>query len=359
MMDAQKVFETMAERDVVSWNTLVLCHARLGQMGKAREIFDLIPVKTVVSWTVMISGYARTGCYGDALDVFHRMQLVGMKPDEISVVAVLSACTQLGALELGKWIHFYCERNGFLKNICVCNAFIEMYAKCGSIDEACEFFEKMWEKDVISWSTIIVALAKHGRAREAIQRFTEMERSRVLPNGITFLGILSACAHAGLLSEGLHYFDLLKENYFIDPTVEHYGCMVDLLGRLGYLDRAFEFINSMPIKPDASIWGSLLGASRTHEHLELAVTAMEHLVELEPDDASNYILLSNTYAAAGKWDSVLRMRKLMRSNSMKKTPGCSSIEVNNVVQEFIAGDDSNSSFDEIHSMLDLLVLQQS
>ena len=228
--DAHRVFEEMTERDAVSWNTLISGHVRLGQMRRARAIFEEMQDKTIFSWTAIVSGYARIGCYADALEFFRRMQMVGIEPDEISLVSVLPACAQLGALELGKWIYFYADKAGFLLNICVCNALIEMYAKCGSIDEGRRLFDQMNERDVISWSTMIVGLANHGRAHEAIELFQEMQKAKIEPNIITFVGLLSACAHAGLLNEGLRYFESMKRDYNIEPGVEHYGCFVNLLG---------------------------------------------------------------------------------------------------------------------------------
>ncbi|XP_072965471.1 pentatricopeptide repeat-containing protein At2g20540 [Typha angustifolia] len=352
---ARNLFDEMSQRDVVSWNTLISAHARLGQMRKARALFNSMPNKTVVSWTALISGYSSIGCYSDAVQIFHQMQLEGFDPDDISVVSVLPACAQLGALELGKWIHAYCDKHALLNKTFICNALMEMYARCGSIDQASQLFDDMVTRDVISWSTMISALALHGGAREAIQLFVQMENDRrVRPNAITFLGLLSACSHAGLLDEGLNYFDSMKGFYGIDPGIEHYGCLVDLLGRSGCIAHAVEIIDGMPMPPDATIWGSLLSACRTHGDIETATKAVERLVELEPDDTGNYVILSNMYAAAGRWDSVASMRRVMRSKSMKKTPGCSLIEVNNVVQEFVAGDDSNPQFGEISCMLDLL-----
>ncbi|KAF8405870.1 hypothetical protein HHK36_007948 [Tetracentron sinense] len=356
---AHRVLERMTERDAVSWNTLIYGHARLGQMRRARAIFEAMADKTIVSWTTLISGYTRIGCYADALGVFRQMQVVGIRPDEISIIAVLPACAQLGALELGKWIHIYSDKNGLLQKTCICNALIEMYAKCGSIDQACRLFDQMSDRDVISWSTMIGGLANHGKAREAIELFAEMQKAEVEPNNITFLGLLSACAHAGFLDEGLKYFKSMTRDYHINPSVEHYGCVVDIMGRSGCLDQAVKFIEKMPFKPDSTIWGSLLSSSRTHGNLEIGLTAMEHLLELEPDDTGNYVLLSNIYADLGKWEGVSRMRKLIKSKRMKKTPGCSLIEVDNVVQEFVAGDDSKLFSDEIYWMLELLASQQN
>ncbi|KAJ4951760.1 hypothetical protein NE237_028592 [Protea cynaroides] len=358
MSDAHNIFERMVERDAVSWNTIISGYARLGQMKRARLIFDSMTDKTIISWTTLISGYTRIGCYTDALDVFRQMQFVGIKPDEISIVSVLPACAQLGALELGKWIHVYADKNGLLKNTFLCNALIEMYAKCGSIDEASHLFSKVSYRDVISWSTMIVGLANHGKAHEAIDLFAEMKRAQVAPNSITFLGLLSACAHAGFLTEGLWYFDSMRKDYHIDPGVEHHGCMVDLLGRSGCLDQALEIIKKMPVAADSTIWGSLLSSCRTYGNLEIAVIAMKNLIVLEPDDPGNYVLLSNIYADLGRWDDVSRMRKVIRNRRTKKSPGCSLIEVNNVVQEFIAGDHSKPFSQEIMSILKLLAMQQ-
>ncbi|XP_055812011.1 pentatricopeptide repeat-containing protein At2g20540 [Solanum dulcamara] len=359
MRDAHMVFDEMTDRDVISWNSLICGHVRLRQVRKARVLFDVMPDKSIVSWTAMISGYTKTGCYGDALDVFRRMQMVGVKPDWISLVSVLPACAQLGALELGKWIHFYAEKYGYLRKTSVCNALMEMYAKCGSVNEAWQLFNEISEKDVISWSTMIGGLANHGRAQEALKLFHEMQRSAVEPNEITFVGLLCACAHAGLCDDGLRYFDSMKNDYNIEPGIEHYGCLVDLLGRTGRLERALAIIKSMPVKPDSAIWGSLLSSCRTHRNIEIAVIAMEHLLELEPEDTGNYILLANIYADLGKWDGVSRMRKFIRSKSMKKTPGCSLIEINSLVQEFLSGDNSKPFSKDIHEVLELLALHQS
>ncbi|XP_062024529.1 pentatricopeptide repeat-containing protein At2g20540 [Rosa rugosa] len=359
LRDAHKVFEEMTERDVITWNSLLTGYVRLGQMRKARAVFEEIPDKTIVSWTAMVSGYTRIGCYGDALDIFRRMQMLGIEPDEISVVAVLPACSQLGALEVGKWIHRYSDKKRLLQSVSVCNALIEMYVKCGCIDQAWQLFDQMLERDVISWSTMIAGLANNGKAREAVELFQEMQRAKIEPNGITFLGLLSACSHAGLWKEGLEYFDSMRYEYKIEPGIEHYGCLVDLLGRAGHLDQALDKIKQMPMKPDSKIWGSLLSSCRTYCNLEIALDAMEQLQELEPDDAGNYVLLSNIYADLGRWEDVSRMRKLIRSKSMKKTPGCSLIEVNNAVLEFVSGDDTKPFAKDIFSMLELLVSHQS
>ncbi|CAL9223759.1 unnamed protein product [Arabidopsis halleri] len=358
LVGAHKVFDEMSERDVISWNSLLSGYARLGQMKKAKGLFHLMIDKTIVSWTAMISGYTGIGCYVEAMDFFREMQLAGIEPDEISLISVLPSCAHLGSLELGKWIHMYAERRGFLKQTGVCNALIEMYSKCGMICQAIQLFEQMKGKDVISWSTMISGYAYHGNAHQAFETFIKMQRAKVKPNGITFLGLLSACSHVGLWQQGLKYFDMMRQDYQIEPKIEHYGCLIDVLARAGKLERAVEITKTMPVKPDSKIWGSLLSSCRTKGNLDVALVAMDHLVEVEPDDMGNYVLLANIYADLGKWEDVSRLRKMIRNENMKKTPGSSLIEVNNIVQEFVAGDNSKPFWTEISLVLQLFTSHQ-
>ncbi|XP_006655361.2 pentatricopeptide repeat-containing protein At2g20540 [Oryza brachyantha] len=352
---AHKVFDGMRDRDVVSWNTLISAHARLGLMRKARALFNSMPNKTIVSWTAMVSGYTAVRNFSGAVEAFRSMQTEGFEPDDVSIVTVLPACAQLGALELGRWIYAYCDKHGMLRRTHICNGLMEMYAKCGRIDQALQMFDGMTEKDVISWSTAIGGLAAHGKADEAVRLFNEMEKEgKVRPNGITFVGILSACSHAGLVDEGLSHFDRMKDVYGVEPGVEHYGCVVDLLGRLGQIRRALDLVRDMPMPPDAKVWGSLLSACRSHGDVETAVLAAERLVELEPDDVGNLVMLANVYAAARRWGDVAITRKAIRSRSMRKTPGCSLIEVGNVVREFVAGEDLSSEFGGLADVVDNL-----
>ncbi|CAJ2643333.1 unnamed protein product [Trifolium pratense] len=359
LTNACKVFDEMGYRDVVSWNSLIFGYVELGQMKNARKLFDEMPVRTIVSWTTMITGYRRTECYADALDVFREMQMVGIEPDEISIIAVLPACAQLGALEVGKWIHKYAAKNRFLQKTGICNALVEMYAKCGCIDEARSLFDQLVEKDVISWSTMIGGLANHGKGYEAIQLFEEMRKTRVAPNEITFLDVLLACSHAGLWDEGFKYFDVMRMDYHIEPQIEHYGCLVDLLGRSGCLDQALDTILKMPIKPDSRIWNSLLSSCRIHRNLEIALIAMQQLMELDPEEFGNYVLLANLYKELGRLEDVSNIRIFIRNKRMKKTPGSSSIEVNNVVQEFVSADVSKPFSQEVFQILEGLALHQT
>ncbi|KAI9097469.1 hypothetical protein K1719_025240 [Acacia pycnantha] len=355
---AYKMFQLMTNRDAISWNSLIFGHARLGQMESAKDLFDEMPCRTIVSWTTMITGYARVGCHSEALQIFREMQMVGVDPDEISIVSVLPACAQLGALEIGKWIHMYSDKNGFSKKTSICNALVEMYNKCGCVDQARDLFDQLVDRDVISWSTMIGGLANNGKAHEALELFRDMQRAQVVPNAITFLGVLTACTHAGLWKEGLECFDCMREDYHIEPEIEHYGCLVDLLGRSGRLDQALETIMKMQVKPDSRIWNSLLSSCRIHHNLDMAIIAMEHLLELEPDESGNYVLLANIYAELGKWEAVSGIRKLIRNKRIKKTPGCSLIEVGNVVEEFVSSDDSKPFSKDIFWVLDVLALHQ-
>jgi pentatricopeptide repeat protein len=355
---ARKVFDGMREKDAASWNMLISAHARLGQMRRARSLFDAMPEKTIVSWTALVSGYTAAGDFAGAVEAFRLMQLEGFEPDDVSVVAVLPACAQLGALELGRWIYAYCDRRGMLRKTYVRNALVEMYAKCGCVDQALQLFRGTPEKDVISWSTVISGLAAHGRAREAVALFAEMDgEGKVSPNGVTFVALLSACSHAGLLDEGLRYFDRMNEAYGVEPGMEHYGCVVDLLGRSGRIQRALDTIGGMPFPADAKIWGSLLSACRSHGDVDTAVAAAERLVELEPGDVGNLVMLANVYAAAGRWVDVASTRKEIRSRSMKKTPGCSMIEMDNVVREFVAGEELGTELGGLAAVLDVLSAQ--
>ncbi|GER39677.1 pentatricopeptide repeat-containing family protein [Striga asiatica] len=358
IIDAHKVFDEMSERDVISWNSLISGYAKSGRIRKAQSLFKKMPNKTIVSWTAMISGYTKAGLFNDATNAFKKMQANGLQPDWISLVSVLPACAQSGSLELGKWIHSYAAQKSHLKKTCVSNALIEMYTKCGFVGPALQIFNDMSERDVVSWSTMITGLAHHGRAHEAIRLFGEMNRARIDPNEVTFVGLLSACAHVGLLEEGLSYFESMGSVYNIEPGIEHYGCMVDLMGRTGHIDRALKLIKSMKVEPDSAIWGSLLSSCRTYRDLETAVLAMEKLLVLEPEDMGNLVLLANIYADVGKWEEVSRMRRFIRSRRMKKTPGCSSIEVDGVMEGFVSGDDSKAFSEDVFGVLEVLALHQ-
>ncbi|TYK09984.1 pentatricopeptide repeat-containing protein [Cucumis melo var. makuwa] len=355
--DARKQFDFVDFKDVALWNAMVAGYVKIGELKNARKVFNEMPQRNVISWTTLIAGYAQTNRPHEAIELFRKMQLEEVEPDEIAMLAVLSACADLGALELGEWIHNYIEKHGLCRIVPLYNALIDMYAKSGNIRRALEVFENMKQKSVITWSTVIAALALHGLGREAIDMFLRMEKEKVRPNEVTFTAILSACSHVGMVDVGRYYFDQMQSMYRIEPQIEHYGCMIDLLARAGYLQEAHKLLHDMPFEANAMIWGSLLAASNTHKDAGLAQQALKHLAKLEPENSGNYVLLSNTYAALGRWNESGTVRKLMRNAGVKKAPGGSVIEINNRVYEFLAGDKSDSHVHEIYHVLCKIILQ--
>eukprot|EP01018_Ginkgo_biloba_P009804 Gb_15644 [translate_table: standard] len=352
--EALALFQKMPERNIVSWNAMIAGYAQNGYVEEALHLFEKMPERDVVSWSGMIAGYVQNGHFIEALELFRQMQLGGVKPNSVSFVSLLPACANLAALEHGKEVHEDIIRHGFHSDIVVGNALVDMYAKCGSIDVARKMFDKMPEQDAVSWNAIIVGYAMHGHGEEALHLFEQMQHSGTKPNHVTFIGVLFACCHAGLVDYGWQHFDRMSQDYSITPTVEHYCCMVDLLGRAGKLDEAYNFINKMPIKPNAVVWASLLGACRTHTHIKLAECVAGRLFELDPENASHYVLLSNIYAAAGRWDDVENVRKMMKDRGVKKKPGCSWIEVNNKVYAFAVGDKPYPQMQKIYVELERL-----
>jgi pentatricopeptide repeat protein len=232
-----------------------------------------------------------------------------------------------------------------------------MYAKCGNLEKARDMFDKMHQRDLVSWNVMIAGYAMHGCAREAVKLFEQMQLSGVNPTHVTLVSVLSACCHGGLVEEAWHYFDCMNEQYLITPAIEHYGCMVDVLGRAGFLKEAQEFMNRMPIKPDTTMWACLLGACRIHSNVELAQKVAEHLFELDSNNAAHYVLLSNIYAAADRWDDVGKVRKMMKDRRVQKPPGYSWVEVNKHVHTFLAGDSSHPQMQRIYAKLDCLSRQ--
>eukprot|EP01018_Ginkgo_biloba_P031908 Gb_25357 [translate_table: standard] len=352
--EALKLFEKMPERDVVSWNAMIAGYVQKGDVNDALNLFRKMPARDAVSWTAMIAGYTQNAHFDEALKLFGQMQLAGVKPNSDTFASILPACANLAALEQGKEVHEDIIRSGFQSDVFVGSALVDMYAKCGSLEDACRVFGKMPRRNVVSWNAMIVAYAMHGCGKEALQLFEQMKNSGMTPDHITFVGVLSACCHAGLVDDGFQYFDCMSQSYHITPAMEHYCCMVDLLGRAGCLDEAQNFIKRMPVKPNAAVWGSLLGACRIHGNIELSNHVAERLLELEPENAAHYVLLSNIYAAAGRWDDIENVRKIMKDRRVKKKPGCSWIEVNKEVYAFHVGDRSHPQTHMIYAELERL-----
>jgi pentatricopeptide repeat protein len=298
----------------------------------------------------MISGYAQQNHSKAAIEVFSQMQREGVKPDRVTFISILDACANLAALQKGKSIHAQILKAGLDSDNGVEIALVNMYAKCGSLVHADQVFDKMLQRDVVVWTVMIVGYAQHGRGKEAIQLFEWMKQEGVKPDSLTFTGLLTACSHVGLVEEGRCYFRSITQDYGITPAMQHYGSMVDLLGRAGRLDEAADFIEKMPFEADASVWGALLGACKIHCNVELAECAAKRLLVLDPDNGSWYVLLSNIYAAAGMSDKAQYMRKSMKKRGSMKDPGPSWVEVDNEVHLFVAEDRSHQYKGEINEI---------
>ncbi|KAL0422284.1 UNVERIFIED_CONTAM: Pentatricopeptide repeat-containing protein, chloroplastic [Sesamum latifolium] len=335
--DARRLFDEMPVRDVASWNALISGYMRDGAVDLARELFDEMPLKNIVSWTSMISGYTQNGLASQALELFDEMSKEDseVKPNWVTIMSVLPACGHSSALE---------------------RAFVGMYAKCGSLADARWCFDRIKPnlRNLVAWNTMIAAYASHGLGMEAVQTFEQMIQAGVHPDGITFTGLLSGCSHSGLVDIGLRYFDSMSSVYFVEKKHEHYACVVDLLGRAGRLVEAYELISQMPMQAGASAWGSLLAAGRCHRNLEIAELAAKKLFILEPENSGNYVILSNMYAEAGMWEEVNHLRALLKSQSVKKNPGCSWIEIKGKAHLFLGGDASHPQTKQIYLLLEEL-----
>ncbi|MBA0835879.1 hypothetical protein Goarm_008132 [Gossypium armourianum] len=334
-------------------NTLVhmYCSCKGGiQIG--RKLFDEMTKNDSVPWSAMIGGYVRLGRSNDAVDLFRQMQIQGVCPDEITMVAVLCACTDLGALELGRWVESLIEKRKLNKSVELNNALIDMFAKCGDVDKGLKLFRTMNERSIVSWTSVIVGLAMHGRGLQAVSLFQEMIRDGVEPDGVVFIGLLSACSHSGFVEKGKEYFDLMRKEFAILPKIEHYGCMVDMLCRAGHVREAVEFVQKMPIEPNSIIWRTLVNACRTHSELKLGENLAKQLIQNEPTLEANYVLLSNIYAKMSHWEEKTKTREVMDKKGMRKIPGSTMIELNNKIYRFVAGDMSHNQFKEIFEMVD-------
>ncbi|XP_059644449.1 pentatricopeptide repeat-containing protein At2g22410, mitochondrial-like [Cornus florida] len=351
---AQAFFDRMLDKNVVSWTSMVSAYAKHGLIDFAQKFFEQMPVKNVVSWNSMISCYVQEGRCREALDLFGEMCNSRVVPDETTLVSVLSSCSQLGDLVMGKRTHNYICSNNITPSITLSNALVDMYAKCGPVQIALDIFLEMPEKNVVSWNVMIRALALHGCGFKAIQLFEKMQGSGIWPDEITFMGMLCACSHSGLVDIGRYYFDRMGLIYGIPYEIEHYACMVDLLGRGGHLEEAIKLIGGMPMKPDVVVWGALLGACRTHGNFMVGKQILKQLLELEPHSGGLYVLLSNIYCEARRWDDVKKIRKLMKDHRIKKGNAISSIEIDGSFHEFMVDDKRRDATSGIYSMLDQL-----
>ncbi|GMH15938.1 hypothetical protein Nepgr_017779 [Nepenthes gracilis] len=444
------VIKTGLRLEVSVCNSLIIMYSSVGNWSEAERVFSMMESRDVVSWTSMISSYEDNGFPEKAVETYKSMEAEGIMPDEITLASVISACASLGLLDMGVRIHGLAKRTGYISYVIVCNALIDLYSKCLCIDKAVEVFHQIRDKNIISWTSIIMGLRINNRCFEAmfyfrqmkisvepnsitllsvlpscgrvgalmcgkeihayafrtglafegflpnslldmyvrcgrmkpawnqfndqkndiaawnimlsgyaqkglgtlaIELFQRMAASNVHPDAVTFISLLCACSKSGMVTEGLKYFDIMKNDYCIVPNLKHYACMVDLLGRAGHLEDAYEFIQRMPLKPDSAIWGALLNSCRIHRNVELGELAAQHIFEVNKQSVGYYILLSNLYADNGKWDKLARVRNMMRERGLIVDPGCSWIEVKGKVHAFLSGDDFHPQIKEINAVL--------
>lgn len=329
---------------------LVDMYGKCGDLRSARAVFDGRNDKDVMIWSALISAYAQANCTNQARELFSQMRNEGLRPNAVTMVSLISLCALVGALDLGKWLHSYINQQGLEVDLILKTALVDMYAKCGDIDGAHRLFSEAKVRDICMWNVMLTGFSMHGCGIEALKLFEEMERLGIEPNDITLIALLHACSHAGLVTEGKRLFDKMIHGFRLVPKIEHYGCMVDLLGRAGQLDEAHELIKSMPIQPNVVVWGALLAACKLYKNPGLGEVAAKQLLELEPENCGYTTLMSNIYASTERWNDVAGMRRAIKDSGIKKQPGLSSIEVNGSVHEFVMGDNAHPQTGKIYEM---------
>lgn len=335
---------------------LIALYAKAGDMKVAKKVFDEMPQRTIVAWNSLISGYEQNGFPAESIGLFHQMLESGFQPDSATTVSLLSSCSQLGALGLGCWLHDYANSNGFDLSVVLGTSLINMYTRCGNVSKAREVFDSMNKRNVVSWTAMISGYGMHGYGEQAMKLFGEMRAYGPPPNNITFVAILSACAHSGLIDDGRLAFASMKEVYGLVPGVEHHVCMVDMFGRAGLLNEAYQFIKKcLPEEPGPAVWTSMLGACRMYKNFDLGVEVAEHLLAVDPENPGHYVMLSNIYALAGRMDRVEMVRNMMIRQRLKKQVGYSTIEINRRTYLFSMGDKSHPETNAIYRYLDELL----
>lgn len=392
LAEARQALDEMPRRDVISWNSMVAGYAQNGSFDDALEVCkemnflglkldagtmaSLLPAvtntcmenvafvknmfldmdkKDLVPWNVMMAVYVKNSMPKEAVEIYLQMEACSIEPDAISFATILPACGDLSAVLLGRRIHEMVERRGLQPNLSLENALIDMYARCGCLLEARKLFDAMKFRDIVSWTSLIYAYGMSGQGQNAVALFSRMLESGLKPDSIAFVSILSACSHAGLLQAGEYYYKLMTEEYKIAPRIEHYACMVDLRARAGQIEKAYTFIKQMPMDASERIWGALLSACRVYNNMDIGVVAADHLFMLAPKQSGYYVLLSNIYAKAGRWQDVTKIRLVMNERGIKKIPGVSNVELHNQVHTFLAGDRLHPQSGKIYEELDTLI----
>ncbi|PON76761.1 DYW domain containing protein [Trema orientale] len=348
------IIRTYPKDNVFVGSALVDMYCKCRNIKYAETVFNRMPRKNVVSWTAMVVGYGQNGYSEEAVRIFCDMERNGVEPDDFTLGSVISSCGNLASLEEGSQFHGRAIVSGLVSFITVLNALVTLYGKCGSIEGAHKLFSEMKIRDEVSWTALVSGYAQFGNANETINLFENMLSHGFRPDGVTFIGVLSACSRAGLVDKGHQYFESMVKEHGITPISDHYTCMIDLLSRAGRFEEARYFINAMPHKPDAIGWVTLLSSCRNHCNMEIGKWAAESLLELEPQNPASYVLLSSIYAAKGKWDDVAKLRRDMRDKQVRKEPGCSWIKYKGRVHIFSADDWSNPFSDKIYSELEKL-----
>ncbi|PWA87126.1 Pentatricopeptide repeat-containing protein [Artemisia annua] len=358
MGDGRKVFDEMSVKDVVVWTSLIDGYGKNEDVESARMVFDEMPRKSVVSWSAMMAAYSRVGEFEEVVCLFETMQELGVRPNESVLVSVLTACGNIGALAQGLWVHSYAKRYYLDSNTILATALVDMYSKCGYPDLALSVFKSISVKDTGAWNAIISGLSMNGKARTSLDLLNQMASVKIQPSAATFVAILTACTHANLVKEGVKLFNQMDKSYGVKPQFEHYACVVDLFARAGMLEEAIEFVENRLGgigKGDANVWGALLGACRTYENVEVGNKVWRKLVEMKVNDYGVCVVSYNMYKEAGWKREAEEVRNMISELGLKKTPGCSAVEVDGVVREFVSGDNTHSMTQEIHKTLDSLV----
>ncbi|XP_021817198.1 putative pentatricopeptide repeat-containing protein At1g17630 [Prunus avium] len=360
--DADKLFLGMESKNLVSWNALISCYAESGLCDEAFTIFSQLndhPFMrpNIISWSAVIGGFSSKGRGEESLELFRQMQSIGVMANSVTISSVLSVCAELAVLNLGKEIHGHVIRALMQANILVGNGLVNMYTKCGSFKQGHLVFENIDSKDLISWNTMIAGYGMHGLGENALRIFYQMLESGFKPDNITFIAVLSACSHVGLVTEGCRLFDQMIGVYGIEPQMEHYACMVDLLGRAGLLHEGSNIVKNMPMEPNACVWGALLNSCRMHKNTDIAEETATHIFNINTEITGSYMLLSNIYAASGRWEDSAKVRISAKTKGLKKIRGQSWIEVKNKVFMFSAGNTMQGGLELIHGILKDLALQ--
>ncbi|KAL6867437.1 hypothetical protein ACP4OV_015461 [Aristida adscensionis] len=345
------------DADAVIWSALADMYAKCGRVEDARSVFDRMPVRDVISWTAMVERYFDAGRGGEGFRLFVEMLRTGARPNEFTYAGVLRACAEFTSEKLGRQVHGRVAKTSTGDSCFTESALVHMYSKCGDMGSAIRVFEGMPKPDLVTWTAVISGYAQNGEAEQALHHFEMFLKSGIRPDHVTFVGVLSACAHAGLVDKGLQIFHLIKDEYGIDHTADHYACVIDLLSRSGQFERAQEMINKMAVKPNKFLWASLLGGCRIHKNVHLARWAAEALFEIEPENPATYVTLSNIYASAGLFDEVENVRRIMDSKGITKMPASSWIEVGRRVHVFLVGDKSHPQAKDIYALLNKLYVK--